>query len=464
MVGGICTLVAKEGLDLRPHAYHLASKSEKARISPISCFRTWAYQLALHIEATQQYFLNLDFTKLNKHTSVEHAFNILIRTPLSKLARDGKVPGRGVILVLDGIDEADSRNGFENPLLMCVKELFPLLPTFCRLVCTSKTDLEAPHIAYNLRTKLLPMEVWPHDFIVKDDLRIMLEQQLNGLFEHKDLTEAADRIFRRGRQSLVFFNVVVCGMLDKGALQRESHRWTIEELRTLPAELPSAYAAIFSGCLARLSKDGIDLVTQLLEVLCVARDPPTLAQINGMDLSNAIKLLPGFGRLFYIQGFRLRIFHSTLLDWLRSLDPKEDLDHDALLAAAEKYSSHTQEPSLRTRPSSQSNLQRQSNARSPSASPPRRPKKSAHIVAAAPGEGEACVYHHLNHHLSFNSYGYTALVPALRFLQPSLKAPDPLISTHVHDRREDRRQASAKNAVRIRKDDFDICCCSCLYG
>ena len=164
-------LVGKEGFDARPHACHLASKSDSARISPMACFRTWAYQLALCLEATQQYYLNLDYGKLNKQIGVDQAFHILIRTPLAKLARDGKVPSRGVILWLDGLDEADTRDGYQNPLLMVVKELFPLLPTFCRLVCTSRTDAEAPHISYNLRSKLLPMEVYPHEFLVKEDLR-----------------------------------------------------------------------------------------------------------------------------------------------------------------------------------------------------------------------------------------------------------------------------------------------------
>ena len=53
IASGLCTLV-KDSYDLRPHAWHLASKGDCTRLNPMSCLRTWAFQLALSIESLQQ--------------------------------------------------------------------------------------------------------------------------------------------------------------------------------------------------------------------------------------------------------------------------------------------------------------------------------------------------------------------------------------------------------------------------
>ena len=118
---------------------------------------------------------------------VDLAFQILLKIPLSRLAREGKAPMRGVVIMVrsdrervehftashsdfpyrysyflvkvDGLEEADVQGGFENPLLMVLSELFPSLPTFCRLVISSRTEVDTPHIVHCLRNKFLPMEV-----------------------------------------------------------------------------------------------------------------------------------------------------------------------------------------------------------------------------------------------------------------------------------------------------------------
>ena len=40
-----------------------------------------------------------------------------------------------------------------------IRDMFPLLPTFCRLVCTCRSEGEVPHIVHSLRAKLTPLEV-----------------------------------------------------------------------------------------------------------------------------------------------------------------------------------------------------------------------------------------------------------------------------------------------------------------
>lgn len=60
---------------------------------------------------------------------------------------------------MDGLEEADLQGGFDNPLLMVLRELFPALPTNCRLVVTSRSEADVPHIVRSLRNKFAPMEV-----------------------------------------------------------------------------------------------------------------------------------------------------------------------------------------------------------------------------------------------------------------------------------------------------------------
>ncbi|GAX76736.1 hypothetical protein CEUSTIGMA_g4183.t1 [Chlamydomonas eustigma] len=317
---GLCTL-HKEGMDVRPHAWHLASQSDSNRLSPILMMRSMAYQLAMSIPDLQPYINGLDYVKVSKLTQVDVAFHMLLRVPLSRLARDGKAPLRGVIILVDGLEEADMQGGLENPLLMVLRELFPALPTFCRLVVTGRAEPDALHILQSLRNKFLPMEISPYDLLLRDDLLVLLEVQLTGILDpHISIPEASAKIFKKAGDNLVYITLALLGMHDTHA-HEEPHRWSLDDLNLLPANLSEAYAALFAGTFEKLSEQDSIEVVRLLQVLAAAREPLILTQVHAMGLARALSLLPGWGTLFYESSFKVHVFHKTLLDWLHSRDP-----------------------------------------------------------------------------------------------------------------------------------------------
>ncbi|KAG1653263.1 hypothetical protein FOA52_008412, partial [Chlamydomonas sp. UWO 241] len=327
LAAGLVTVVPASGLDLRPHAHHFAVQTECATVAAVGMLKACAWQLATSVPDLQVYLTGLDATKVAKLTSVDAAFQMLLRAPLNRLARDGKAPPNGIIFVVDGLEEADSLTGCDNPLLMVLRELFPALPSFCRLVITCRPEeADGPSIIKALRAKYSPMEVNIRDLVPRDFILTQLEMQLDGLMEAgSPLPDAAHRIMRRGFDNMLYASVVVLGMrVGSGSKDAIVRQWSAEDLSQLPMDLANVYAAAFQGCLRRLpeARPGVRTDVQLLiAVLTAAREPLSVHQLHGMGLSHALPLLPGWGSLFYEAGSKVRIFHKTLHDWLRTLDP-----------------------------------------------------------------------------------------------------------------------------------------------
>eukprot|EP00955_Chlamydomonas_euryale_P018077 192491-Chlamydomonas_euryale.AAC.1 len=151
VVAGLATLPAAARHGIAPHACHMATHGDCRSLSAIEMFKAFAWQLAHSVPEIQNYLVHIEAAKVDKLTSPDAAFTLLIRGPISRLARDARVPPTGIIFCVDGLEEADSPGGLENPLLMCLREMFPTLPMFCRLVATVRPEPDCGHVVRSLR-------------------------------------------------------------------------------------------------------------------------------------------------------------------------------------------------------------------------------------------------------------------------------------------------------------------------
>jgi hypothetical protein len=79
-------------------AHHFLKHSDARRLDPVRLVKSLAFQLAVQIPRLREVLFQLDVNKMDRLSSAEEAFELLLRGPL------GEQP---VVLLIDALDEAD---------------------------------------------------------------------------------------------------------------------------------------------------------------------------------------------------------------------------------------------------------------------------------------------------------------------------------------------------------------------
>ncbi|KAJ7192037.1 hypothetical protein GGX14DRAFT_380524, partial [Mycena pura] len=163
-------------------AFLFFHRNDRARSHPDGVIRTLAYSLALsdpHIAAAISAIIQRDPAVLNAPLLAQ--FEMLLLQPLQSVEHFIQGP---ILVILDALDEC-GEPGSRNVLLSTIATEFPKLPTFIRLLITSRREAD---IDRHFRSRFVPKELDPPGSA--RDVEIFMSHEIDRIREHHDLDPA----------------------------------------------------------------------------------------------------------------------------------------------------------------------------------------------------------------------------------------------------------------------------------
>jgi len=268
----------------------------------------------------------MDTLKVLKVREVEDAFEMLLK-PLF----EGELGvGRGAVILLDALDEADpveqqqiqqaltdadpvelakqfsvKANG-NKTLSLLLKYMVPRLPRTVRFIVTSRPDAVCGGMQATMERAF-------HD-------------SLTVLGRPGELRGGGSNSGEAEGEVLVHRTVVAECKLSGEALEATSSG--VVNLHMLYR----AYQEVFDRAKGRgaSSKQGVECgYLPLLRVIIAAQEPLSHSLLDQMGLAHLLPSLPGWGCLFYETEHYIYSLHKSLVDWLM-LDSRENPRHSLL--------------------------------------------------------------------------------------------------------------------------------------
>ncbi|KAG2498300.1 hypothetical protein HYH03_003561 [Edaphochlamys debaryana] len=340
-------LAGTEGVRQSLVAVHFANRLDVRTLDPLAMVRSLAFQLADKIPEMRPALLAANTPELAASADAAAAFAALIAKPLELVAprrrrgqanRAGSNAGRQLVILIDGIDEADPR----PPPVAGNNRSFRRMDTLSyntpeetpppKGICTNRL---AQILLQQLRS-LSPsvrfiLTARPRS-IAPDGVRTLLERafappggQPEGaapevtFLTPQDLIAGGPDVVAAGE--VLAYHTVVSEQLSSGTE-------TAPELSRPPRveELCNAYDWVMQYASLRAERAGMpeaeaEKVAHLLAVLLAAQEPPPMSLLSAMGLAEAVPKLPGWGTLFFsgrphAGEERVYMMHPTLAEWM----------------------------------------------------------------------------------------------------------------------------------------------------
>ncbi|GAX74106.1 hypothetical protein CEUSTIGMA_g1555.t1 [Chlamydomonas eustigma] len=343
--------------DIRPQASFFCQEQDRSTMDPILLLRSLAYQLSLQFPVFAMHLIRglcmLDVMRLTK---TEAAFEALLMKPLEAMSSSfsnfgatpqetGPIRGRGltrsntsqeqpphitrgIVLLLDGLCEACIDNGgsnvmTSNPLMDLVQNMMLRLPIYVRLVLTLPTQKEHRILVKILKAVWGPFEAKVSDMQEEQFIMHFIGEKLQPNLKDPSTAGAAVQLIIGQKEStcpLLYLELALMEMTERIVFRRDKDHegYHVEYIDKLPKGLYGIYGALFRLCFQSLEAGGKPELERLLQVLTTAREPVTIQFLQAMNLHKAIRLLPGWGSLFYMHNSRIHVAHRSVFQFLKS--------------------------------------------------------------------------------------------------------------------------------------------------
>ena len=291
---------------------HFCQHNKVRRRNPKIMLQSLAYQLS---ELLPQYKRELvkalsrnlgeDFNNLE----VGDLFELMFEEPLINV----DVPGRSLLMVIDGLDESEYKG--RNELLDVIAHHFSTLPGWIRFCVTTRPEI---NIADRLK-KFNPVLLEQDDEENVEDIRLFLERQLCSVIQSGSEEVVIDALVRKAAGHFLYAYLMADFIKENVSLL------TPEELgRTLPSGVSSVYRSYFER-LEKELKISEDQFLTFLSALAAAREPLPLDFVSNFMLSdskspsgprNVTKAINSISTLLPVHDDCIVFFHKSVKDWL----------------------------------------------------------------------------------------------------------------------------------------------------
>ncbi|PNH05170.1 WD repeat domain-containing protein [Tetrabaena socialis] len=304
-------------------AHHFLKYNDQRRLEAVRITKSLAFQLACRIPAVGQQLLQLNVAEVAQMIEVEETFTKLLLQPLQALKQH-----EPVILLIDALDEADPPElqlanisggkptcpkACGNLALQLITNHLQHLPSFVRFIFTTRPDAAAGQVLPCLERTfpgsvlhLSPSTLHSSSISSSSIARNSSSSPSSGVMVYHTAVAACE-----GSASMPQGSAVQNPQLEDvyavyGRVFEAAHT---------AAGYGSNGSSSAPGTPSRQEKAQI-LVANLLGVLLAAKEPLSQSFMQQLGLGDAIPLLPGYPKLFFVDEHRLYLVHKSLADWL----------------------------------------------------------------------------------------------------------------------------------------------------
>ena len=266
-------LARKRGAQMA--AVHMCVHNDSTLSDPARMLQSIAAQLCTSIDGFENQLLSLhapeQLRKLLTATGeLGELFDALLAAPLAGLESDG-CKRKAKFILIDALDE--SAHAGQNALLNVVSKLFPRLPSWIRLVVTSRDETAIVDKLKDFTTLSLNCdEAEKNAGDAREYLSHILESKVGDL-------HAAVNLMMKKSSGLFLYIGIARARLEKIGLGQNEHH-SLETLESFPDGMDDVYTKNFDRVFGEGAKAGSagarmkwPDVRPLLEMICAAREP-----------------------------------------------------------------------------------------------------------------------------------------------------------------------------------------------
>jgi tetratricopeptide (TPR) repeat protein len=291
-------------------ALHLCQAGNSERRDPRRLVLSLAFQLSTQLPDYQVRLNSLpleDWLGQSPRPGFEppNAQALFDRLVIQPLAGGLAHPGRNILVVIDGLDEA-TRDG-RNELAEFIAQEFGKAPLWLRLVLTSR---EEPELTFALQG-LSPSVVDAGAGENLEDLRRFLLHELQPFAHGGPVSPQVVETILEKSEGIFLYAEMVRQELAQGRL-------SLDRLEQFPQGMGGYYAMFFQRQFPQ-RRPYREQARPLLEVIAAARQPRQpdwLVQRLGWERYTLEEVCSSLGALFADTAQDIEPFHRTLLDWL----------------------------------------------------------------------------------------------------------------------------------------------------
>ncbi|GFR45284.1 hypothetical protein Agub_g6392, partial [Astrephomene gubernaculifera] len=269
--------------EVQVDAVHFCRQSDRRRTDPLRMLKSLAYQLATNVPEMRPIYTSMPSESVSKISRLEEAFMELLQRPIqdylegsqlpsgaaaagsaeANKGKDGRSRSKQLVLLIDGVDEADGRAGsLDNNILRLLREHFPKLHPAVHIIVscrhTSKTDdplaglrgrYDKPRtIAYDAGTdlrqgehmrRLLKMKLHPPG--------CRLDPSQCSMHDPEMLDMAVRLVIDKSRDSMVYIKVVLehmSAVVKEHILRQLEERKVLESIKAVSDATTAAKAGL----------------------------------------------------------------------------------------------------------------------------------------------------------------------------------------------------------------------------
>lgn len=241
------------------------------------------------------------------------AFRVLLKDPLNSL--EDQEP---MVVVIDALDESEA--GGKSELLDLIAEEFSELPTWIKLIITSRPELPVQRRLIHLN----PIEIGPDDTDNKEDLKSYLQYCLSDLGASIQASRAIKRLVKRCEGSFLYAYHCQLELL----LLKRTGKLRADDafVDIVPQSIGVYYEKYFKRLEEELKKLSPDIdFSRILEAIVAMKGPLPLTFIaeilklpkNTWAMKEIIcRVNDSLSALLLVYDDCLTVFHKSVVDWL----------------------------------------------------------------------------------------------------------------------------------------------------
>ncbi len=309
-------------------AFHICNHSNQEKNDSKRLVMSLAHQISTQMPTYDAVLKTLDLDYVVNEYDAATLFDVLLATPCGQILP----PGRTMVIVIDGLDEA-TKDG-RNPVAEFVADRAATLPNWIRILVTTRPEPEV----------LGPLEplglhrVDPLDLENRADVQDYLRARIGEIDAPAAAHEHAVDVVAERSSGVMLYARSACEMLHRDGISEES-------LNALPDGLSSLYYRQFSARFPDVDRYGFS-VRPILSLLIAAFQPigfDLLAASQGTSEDELWQSILGLGSLVVDNGDSVTLHHKTLRDWLSDRRAahryfvSEDAGHRLLASATAEW-------------------------------------------------------------------------------------------------------------------------------
>ena len=313
------TLVKRLQADKSFLAAFFCRYGDSERSTPYAILKSIAAQCAEFIKGARQYFAAaFEALKLNGCNDFIKLAEMILLKPLQEYSATlGSVVMKPMVILIDALDEVGATPSDRKDFLKLITHSFSLLPTWIRIVVTSRPEED---IVKTFSNVLEPFEIQENDVRHEADLRMYITFLLEKVIEDQsELGDAIELVFTRSEGKFIYVSLF--------GDEIESTTNSTISLSVLMQRLPSGLNNVFRHNFDRLRNRNHqffdEILRPLLHLIVFAQEPiPTsvLYAILKVDIGLQTKTEEHLKAMFPVREYNgvlcFLAFHKSVVDWL----------------------------------------------------------------------------------------------------------------------------------------------------